>query len=185
MPDIRDEDALDSRPTGATAILPTSNRTWERKLMCRTCPANEAMADEARIDPVEVLPHANERASRDLEDKSFHTTFLPALHGLRPAIQTGFSETPHTANCAEVCMLRSKGMDAEPAEPTLAQDDGVSLVTVTPVRACLPSHGVLWIRRGAPHPWAGGETTRQARPTHAHGRDPYTVHNTCGTAYLS
>src|SRR5215470_2145919 len=89
MPDIRDEDALDSRPTGATAILPTSNRTWERKLMCRTCPANEAMADEARIDPVEVLPHANEQASRDLEDKSFHTTFLPALHGLKPALRLG------------------------------------------------------------------------------------------------
>ena len=89
MHDIRDEDALDSRPTGATAILPTANKAWERPLMCRTCLADKAMADEASIDPVEVLPHANERASRDLEDKSFHTTFLPALHGLKPALRLG------------------------------------------------------------------------------------------------
>jgi len=47
-------------------------------------------------------------------------------------------------------MLRGKGMDEEPATPTIVQEDGLSRDTVRPVRACLPSYLVLRITRGRP-----------------------------------
>lgn len=62
--------------------------------MCNKCPEDEAASEgeEASIDPLEVLPHENERAWRAMEDNSFNTKSLPSSEGLIPALCSGMGE---------------------------------------------------------------------------------------------